>query len=109
MVFQKKFNIEKPIVVADAALLSQNNIDTLSKNDYEYILGGRIKNETDEIKSKIISLGIMEDKPRELMTKNGRLIVSFSSKRALKDKKNRENGLKRLEGEEWQIVQRAHK
>ncbi len=95
--FQKKYEIGKPIVVADAALLSQNNIDTLSKNDYEYILGGRIKNETDEIKSKIISLGIMEDKPRELMTKNGRLIVSFSSKRALKDKKNRENGLKRLE------------
>jgi len=95
--FQKKFNIDKPIVVADAALLSQKNIDALRTKGYEYILGGRLKNETNEIKANIIKLQIKEGKPQELVTKNGRLIVSYSSKRAYVDKKNRDKGLKRLE------------
>jgi transposase len=95
--FQKKFNIEKPIIVADAALLSQKNINALVEHKYEYILGGRIKNEAEEIKAKIIALNIEENKPKEIKHKNGRLIVSFSSKRAYNDKKNRDKGLKRLE------------
>ena len=95
--FQKKFNIEKPIIVADAALLSQKNVTALVGNKYEYILGGRIKNETKEIKAKTLALDVKENKPNELKHKNGRLIVSFSEKRAYNDKKNRDKGLKRLE------------
>lgn len=95
--FQIKFGIDKPVVVADAALLSQKNIDALSTKGYEYILGGRLKNETEVVKAKVIQLNIEEGKPKELTTKNGRLIVSFSSKRAYVDNKNREKGLKRLE------------
>lgn len=95
--FQEKFDIDKPIIVADAALLSKKNIAALQENQYEYILGGRLKNESEEIKAKVINLDIKEDKPRELKSSNGRLIVSFSSKRAHNDRKNREKGLKRLE------------
>jgi transposase len=95
--FQKKFKIGKPNIVADAALLSQKNIEALQSNGYEYILGGRIKNETEKIKAKIISLKVEQGKPKEMKSKNGRLIVSYSSKRAHMDKKNREKGLKRLE------------
>jgi transposase len=95
--FQKKFCIDKPIIVADAALLSKKNTDALRDNGYEYILGARLKNETDQNKKKVIELGIKEGKPQEVKTKNGRLVVSFSSKRAHTDKKNREKGLKRLE------------
>lgn len=95
--FQEKFNIGKPIVIADAALLSQKNINALNDNQYEYILGGRIKNETEDIKAKIIALNVKENKPRELNSKNGRLIISYSPKRAYNDKKNRDKGLKRLE------------
>lgn len=95
--FQKKFNIGKPIIIADAALLSQKNINALNEYQYEYILGGRIKNETEEIRAKIIALDVKENKPKELKSKNGRLIISFSSKRAYNDKKNRDKGLRRLE------------
>lgn len=95
--FQNKFDIDKPIVVADAALLSQKNMEALREKGYEYILGGRLKNETEEVKAKVIELDVEEGKPKELLTKNGRLIVSFSSKRAYVDNKNREKGLKRLE------------
>jgi len=95
--FQQKFGIDKPIVIADAALLSQNNIDALKTENYQYILGGRIKNASDDIKKKILALKVKEGKPREISDINGRLIISFSSKRAFNDNKNREKGLKRLE------------
>ena len=95
--FQEKFNIEKPIIVADAALLSEKNIHALRSNGYEYILGARLKNETDEIKTKVLELKVEGDKPKELKSKYGRLIVSYSSKRAHNDKKNRQKGIKRLE------------
>jgi transposase len=95
--FQKKFDIDKPIIVADAALLSEKNIEALQENGYEYILGARLKNEPEEIKEKALALEVEEDKPQELQSKSGRLIVSYSSKRAHNDRKNREKGLKRLE------------
>jgi len=95
--FQQKFKIGKPIIVADAALLSKKNIDALCSNKYEYILGGRIKNESNEVKTKIAALKIEQGKPAELKTSKGRLIVSYSDKRAHNDKKNRQKGLKRLE------------
>ena len=96
-VFQDKFNIEKPIIVADSALLSQKNIEALQGNGYEYILGARLKNEKEKIKEKVLALEVEERKPKELKSKNGRLIVGFTTKRAHNDKKNREKGLKRLE------------
>jgi transposase len=95
--FQEKFDIDKPIVVADAAMLSEKNILALQDNQYEYILGARLKNESDQIKEKVLSLEVEEDKPKELKNKHGRLIVSFSSKRAHNDRKNRQKGIKRLE------------
>ena len=95
--FQKKFDLERPIIIADAALLSQKNIHALKAENYEYILGGRLKNESDIIKDKILNLKIQEGKPRELTSPNGRLIITYSSKRAYNDRRNREKGLKRLE------------
>ena len=95
--FQKKFDLDKPIIIADAALLSQKNIDALRAGSYEYILGGRLKNETGAIKDRILNLEVKEGEPRELTCHNGRLIISYSSKRAYNDKKNRDKGLKRLE------------
>jgi transposase len=95
--FQEKFDTDKPVIVADAAMLSQKNIDALEENGYEYILGARLKNQTDAIKAKVIALEVQQGKPKALKSKNARLIVSYSSKRAHKDKNNREKGLKRLE------------
>ena len=88
--FQEKFNMDKPIIIADAALLSQKNIDALKSEEYEYILGGRLKNESDAIKKRILDQEIKEGKPRELSSPNGRLIITYSSKRAHNDRKNRE-------------------
>jgi len=48
--FEKRFKFEKPIVVADAGLLSNENISTLTKRGYTFILGARIKNEANTVK-----------------------------------------------------------
>lgn len=94
---QAKFAIKKPIIVADAGLLSKDNIDKLKTAKYEFILGGRLKGESEEIKNKILSKMIVEGKPIQIRKEGYRLIVSFSQKRAKKDAHNRERGLKRLE------------
>jgi transposase len=93
-----KFELNKPIVIADSGLLSKKNIETLESNGYEYILGARIKNESEEIKKKILE-NQFQDGDIICIPKDDekRLLVSYSSKRAKKDAYNRERGLKRLE------------
>jgi len=95
--FQAKFAINKPIIVADAALLSEKNIEALQNNEYRYILGARLRNESEQVKEKVLEMNVEENRSKEMKCKIGRLIVSYSSKRAHNDNKNRQKGLKRLE------------
>jgi len=96
--FEKRFNFEKPIVVADAGLLSRDNVDTLTQNGYAFILGARIKNESNAIRQEIEKTPFSEGSIIKLQKKDAtKLYVSYSGSRAKKDKSNRERGLKRLE------------
>lgn len=93
-----KFNLNKPVVIADSGLLSKTNIEALESKEYEYIIGARIKNESNEIKSAILSKEYNDGDVISIEKEhNRRLIVSYSKKRALKDAYNRKRGLKRLE------------
>lgn len=94
----RKFKLNKPVVVADAGLLSTENIKALEANNYEYILGARLKNESEKIKSQILKIQFTEGKTIALKkSENTRLIVNYSSVRATKDAYNRKRGLNRLE------------
>jgi len=96
--FRKRFNLTKPIVIADAGLLSKRNIKELISKQYGFILGARIKNESEKIKEQILSLTLKEGECSMIrMPDNLRLVVCYSEKRAKKDLQNRERGLKRLE------------
>jgi len=96
--FEKKFHLEKPIVIADAGLLSKDNLKKLAGNEYTYIVGARIKNESAPIKQKILELVPTETENRVIPKGEGvSLIVSYSASRARKDKYNREKGIKKLE------------
>jgi transposase len=96
--FKGKYNIEKLIIIADSGLLSSQNITELQEKDYEFILGARIKNEKQDIKNKILSLNLKNGESQIIEKQNGlNLIISYSDKRASKDKHNRERGLKRLQ------------
>jgi hypothetical protein len=85
--FQKKFNIDKPIVVADSGLLSKANIAELEKLKYKYILGARIKSSSNEIKQKIISLNLNEQKDIDtiLLSEFQEMIISYTLQRAKKE------------------------
>jgi transposase len=93
-----KFNLDKPIVVADAGLLSTENIKALEAKQYEYILGARIKNEPAKIKKQIFEYEFSNGQTICInKSETTRLIVAFSNKRAAKDEHNRKRGLQRLE------------
>ena len=94
----EKFNLNKPIVVADAGLLSNDNILALEQNGYEYILGARIKNESELIKKQILSVQFINGGVKSFKkNKTTRLIINYSDTRARKDAYNRNRGLMRLE------------
>jgi transposase len=96
--FQQRFNLSRPIVIADAGLLSKQNIKELRSRQYEFILGARLKNESDKVKDQILSLSLADGDCSVIKMPAGfRLVVCYSEKRAKKDLHNRQRGLRRLE------------
>ena len=96
--FIQRFSLTDFVVVADSGLLSRKNIKLLKDAGYKFILGGRIKKESGDIADWIMSLDRSEDRLNEkAIDGDERLIVSYSSKRAVKDARNREKGVRRLE------------
>jgi transposase len=109
--FVRKFDLKDFVVVADSGLMNNENIQLLEDNNYKYIIGARIKNESQEITQWILSLekvdgcfhelGKLPKTPWDEENKLSitRLIVGYSQKRAKKDAYNREKGIRRLEKE----------
>jgi len=114
--FQERFQLKnKPIVVADRGMLSNTNIAFLENNGYKYILAYKIKNISNELKERIIKLPFIDDGvihtlefKKEIPYKDGNdkkqiiqikqnLILTYSSKRAKKDKITREKALQKIE------------
>lgn len=93
-----KFDLGKPIVIADAGLLNRENIAALTTKGYEYIIGARLKNESEKIRTQILKFQFDDGDIRKLnISPTERLIVSYSTSRAEKDQHNRARGLQRLE------------
>lgn len=96
--FRNKYDLPTPIVVADSGLLSKSNIKELLDNGYEFILGARLKSSGNDQKQKILALELENGESVSLDWEEGlKMVVSYSEKRAKKDKSNREKGLKKLE------------
>jgi len=94
----KKFNLDKPIIVADAGLLSNENIKALTEMNYQYIIGARLKNESEKIKKQILEKQLCDGQMLSIKTQGKtRLIAAYATNRAIKDEHNRKRGLQRLE------------
>lgn len=96
---QRKYSFANPIIVADSGLLSKLNLTLLQEQKYLFILGARIKNESSDVKSKILAAAkSLSDGESAVIDKidGTKLIINYSSKRAKKDAANREKGLLRL-------------
>lgn len=95
--FKAKYGLDKLIIVADAGLLSAANINELRHENYEFILGARLKKERKEIQDLIFSTRFKHGESRVLPKDDLKLVVSYSDDRAKKDAHNRNKGLRRLE------------
>jgi transposase len=95
--FQAKYESSKLIVVADAGLLSGKNIGMLKAKNYQFILGARIKNESESVINQILSLQLQDHQSQVIDKGDERLIVSYKESRAYRDAHNRKRGLEKLE------------
>jgi len=94
--FVRRFGLEDFVVVADSGLMNKANIERLETEGYKYIIGARIKSESDEIKQWILSQEKKDGCFCEMKKGNSRLVVGYSESRAKKDRHNRDKGVKRL-------------
>lgn len=100
--FKQRFSLDSIVVIADAGLLSSDNISKLKASQNDLIMGARIRTESRAIKAKILTLRAKElladNSSAELGREDGtRLILSYSVKRSKKDLANRQRGLQKLE------------
>ena len=95
--FIQRFDLSDFVIVADTGLMTKTNILLLETAGYKYIIGAKIKSESDEIKQWIFSLDKQDGSFYELgKLPKSRLIVGYSENRAKKDRYNRAKGVKRL-------------
>ena len=96
--FKRKHKIKKLTVVADAAMISIENIQALRKIHLNYIVGARVANlpmkTIEEISKK---LGSKDSATIRIKTNYGDLIGEFSQKRYTKDKREMEKQIIRAE------------
>ena len=96
--FAGKYQPDDFIVVADSGLMNNQNICDLEADGCKYIIGSRIRNESEEVKRQILSFDKEEGMMHEIDKGNGsRLLIGYSDRRAGKDAHNREKGIRRLE------------
>lgn len=85
--FIKKHEVENFTVVADAAMISTENVEALRTEKINYIVGARLGNAQSGLMATIdANLPRTDGNILRLKTDNGYLICSFSKKRYNKDK-----------------------
>jgi len=105
---KKKYKIGEVIFVADSGLISHKNIEELDRHNVSFIMGARIKNQNKEITAQILDkssyISIQSKQHEEglkykqiALNEHFTLTVTYSPKRAEKDKYEREKAIKKLE------------
>ena len=95
--FVKRFSLKDFVVVADAGLMSEVNVQLLESAGYKYVIGARIRKESPAVKDWMLSIDHVDGNVQEYKKRGGRrLIVSYSDARAKKNAYNRDKGVERL-------------
>lgn len=85
--FIEKNSVKTFTIVADAAMISADNIKALKKERINYIVGARLANLSSDLINKIDQSMVRQDgKTIRILTENGYLVCNFSSVRYRKDK-----------------------
>lgn len=93
--------LDKVVYVADSGMFNKVNLKTLQEYDLDYIVGARIKNMAKDVTNQILDFTSYErvddDKTIKQIDYNGKkLIVTYSAKRARKDKADRLKAIEKL-------------
>ena len=121
---KKKYQIGKVICVADSGMMNGDNIIETEGEDYEYIIGERLKSISRAKQDEILDIAkyqtitmLDEDSGQEIEIKyyitsykNKKLITTYSKKRASRDKAKREEKIekaKRLLQDPSQLEKKA--
>lgn len=92
-----KYAFTSLTIVADAAMLSSDNLDFLDSININYIVGARLKNLPESLIEKIHNHDFTKEPIFQISLKNQQLFVDYSPQRAQKDAKVRERLVKKLE------------
>jgi transposase len=96
--FINRNGVSKFTVVADAAMISAENIQKLTQNNINYIVGARLGNISTTLLETIDKTIIREDgKSIRIKTDNGYLICSYSSIRYRKDRYEMEKQIEKAQ------------
>lgn len=96
--FKRKYDIKELTVVADAAMLSLDNVKALKASGLSYIVGARTSNLPSKLIGEIDSKLERKNKASiRLETEHGSLVCDFSKKRYRKDKSDMDKQIKKAE------------
>lgn len=96
--FAKTHGVTMPTVVADAAMISRENVRKLTERGFSYIVGARLANCSPKVIEEITR--VIKEKDGATMrmaTAHGDLVCAFSAKRYRKDKAEMEKQIKKAE------------
>jgi len=94
--FIRKYAVKEFTIVADAAMISAENIKQLTENNINYIIGARLGNLSSERIEQIDkSISREDDTSIRIKINNGFLICSYSSARYRKDKHEMEKQIEK--------------
>lgn len=107
---KKKYQIDKVICVADTGMMNQDNLEEVEDAEYEFIFGERLKSISKDKQDEILDLTKykileMEDESDEAIKikyylteyKGRKLITTYSTKRAAKDRAEREEKIEKAQ------------
>ena len=99
---EDEFKIDKIVYVADAGMFNKANLEEFDNNEnMSYIVGAKIKSMKNSTKKQILNNNNFEDinddtKVKTIDYDGKKLLVSYSKKRAKKDKFEREKAIAKL-------------
>lgn len=98
---RQSYQIDKVIFVADAGMFNQNNLKELDAEGFEYIVGARLKNLSENLKEKILDKKCYQGNDDFNIAQfeyeaEKRLVVSYKENRARKDALERTKAIEKL-------------
>lgn len=106
---KKEYQIDNIVLVADRGMLNSNNLSITIEKGYDFIMGERLKTLPREVQSSLLNLDSYQNEWMSTSTdpihvrytvvpyNDRKIMATYSEKRATKDRKEREEKLRKAE------------